>query len=352
MSKKYNCPVPIIDKKELSSLDKLTEQYNKLIKPSIANKMIKNVSNIVPKKAKQVGASIGNKITEQEIYKQALELVSSGFKIVEEQVAKFTISSEMIVKNISKKNNEIKVSSIDEICFLRSYNIAKVVSKDKDMSRIYSIIEGGATGLVGFWGLPFNLVFSMLLYFRTVQTIAMYYGYDVKECDEELVIASNVFINALSPAQNDVNNELCGMISKVMVMAEANIVKQTAKKTWTDMAARGGIPLLLAQMRALANKSAKKALEKAGKKGLEQSLFKNVFEQIGRKIPLKVVGKAVPVFSGLIGALIDVSQMNAVVKYADIFYQKRFILEKKERIKMLINDDFDKETKIIDVEFN
>ena len=39
------------------------------------------------------------------------------------------------------------------------------------------------------------------------------------------------------------------------------------------MIEKGGIPLLLAQMRALANKSAQKALQNAGQKGLENSVF-------------------------------------------------------------------------------
>lgn len=42
------------------------------------------------------------------------------------------------------------------------------------------MIEGGGTGAFGFWGLPFNLVLSTFLYFRAVQSIAMFYGYDVK----------------------------------------------------------------------------------------------------------------------------------------------------------------------------
>ena len=112
------------------------------------------------------------------------------------------------------------------------------------------------------------------------------------------------------------------------------------------MAARGGIPLLLVQMRALAYKSAKKALENVGAKGLENNLFKEAFEQIGRKLTLKTVGKAVPVFSALIGALIDTSQMKKVLEFADIFYQKRFILEKETRIHNLIGNE------IIDVRFS
>ena len=122
-------------------------------------------------------------------------------------------------------------------------------------------------------------------------------------------------------------------------MTQSTVVKQTAKKTWTDMATRGGVPLLLTQMRALANKAAQRALENAGAKGLEQSVFKETFEQIGRKLTLKTVQKAVPFVSAALSALIDTAQMDRVLKFADIFYQKRFILEKESRIAALINAD-------------
>jgi len=64
-------------------------------------------------------------------------------------------------------------------------------------------VEGGTTGAFGFWGLQFNIVLSIFLYFRAVQSIAMFFGYDIKNGSAELVIASEVFTNALSPAQND-----------------------------------------------------------------------------------------------------------------------------------------------------
>lgn len=102
------------------------------------------------------------------------------------------------------------------------------------------------------------------------------------------------------------------------------------------MAARGGAAMLVTQIRALANVAARKALENAGKKSLENSVFKNVLEQIGRNITQKSLGKAIPVFGGVVGALFDVSQMNRVLQYANIFYHKRFIIEKQERIARLV----------------
>lgn len=339
MASKQEFPYPIIDAKESRSLDQLTEKYKKMIAPGKVAKTVKKVGDLIPEEVKAAGATLGEKITEQELYQRAMELIALGFKTVEEQVAKYTISKDMVLVSINKAVKDADIDDIEEICLRRSYEIAALVNKNKDLSRLYAAVEGALTGAFGFNGLPFNLVFSLLLYFRAVQTIAMYYGYDVQNDSEELIIASNVYTNALSLGRTNGNDELSGLISKVMLLTEATVLKQTAKKTWADMAARGGIPLLLAQMRALANKAAKKALEKAGKKGLEESVFKGVFEQIGKRLTLRSVEKAVPVVSSVIGALIDFAQMDTVVAYADIFYQKRFILEKQERVRLLMNDN-------------
>lgn len=91
-------------------------------------------------------------------------------------------------------------------------------------------------------------------------------------------------------------------------------------------------------MRALANKAAQKALEKAGQKGLENTLFKEVFEQIGKKLTKDAIGKSIPYFSAAFSALVDTAQMNQVLEFADIFYQKRFIMEKENRIMLLFDD--------------
>lgn len=147
----------------------------------------------------------------------------------------------------------------------------------------------------------------------------MYYGYDVKNDNEELIIANSVFTNALSPSKSDANNELSAVIAKVMIMSKATIIRETSKKTWSDMATRGGIPLFLTQMRALANKAAAKALEKTGQKGIENTLFKETFELIGKKLTQKAIQRTIPLISAGIGALLDTAQMNRVLEYADIF---------------------------------
>lgn len=331
--------LPLVNSIEKETLDILTERYNKLTAQGKIAKLGAKAGQMIPEPVKELGKSIGANITEQELYVQMLRIIADGFKTLEEQAAKLSVSEKQILTAINQSSDEYSIKSLNEVCLVRAYDLASLVSKYKTQDIFISLLEGGGTGAFGFAGLPFNLVLSTFLYYRAVQSIAMYYGYDVKNDSAELVIASEVFANALSPKKADVNNEVSAMIMKVMMMSKAAVVKQTAKKGWTEMASRAGVPLLLAQMRALANKSAEKALQNAGVKGLENSLFRDVFEQIGRKLTLKTIGKAVPMLSAVTGALLDTVQMKKLLEFADIFYQKRFILEKESRIHNLLESD-------------
>ncbi len=82
MVKKYVCPKPIVNKKESASLDRLTEKYKKLLEPSKAAKAVNNAGKLVPAKVKKAGVALGNKITQQELYQKAMEIIASGFKVV------------------------------------------------------------------------------------------------------------------------------------------------------------------------------------------------------------------------------------------------------------------------------
>ncbi len=328
-------PSPIIDRKEETSLVALTERYNKLIEPGMLSKVGSKISSIIPEPVKRFGGNVKDSITEAELFSQCMKVVAEGFNVLEKQAAKMSISEEGIVKKINKTLEGYQIKKLEEVCFVRGYHISKSVSSYKMQDLGFALAEGGATGYFGFAGLPFNIVLSMFLYYRAVQSIAMFYGYDVKNDPAELVIASEVFMSSLSPSSHG-TNEMTSIIGKVMLLTELTAVKQTAKKTWTEMAKRGGVGLLLTQMRALANKSAQKALEKAGQKGLENSLFKEIFEQIGKKLTKKALGKAIPVAGAVISALFDVEQMNTILEYADVFYNKRYILEKEERINVLL----------------
>lgn len=336
--KKYSIPSPIVNKKEETALAELTDRYSKLVEPGLISKASTKIGEAIPESVKKVGSSVRKTISEAELFEQCMKIVAEGFSVLEKQAARASVNEVLIVKKINKVLKDSAISGLEEVCLVRSYQISKAVSSYKRKDLLLAFAEGGATGCFGFAGIPFNLVLSVFLYYRAVQSIAMFYGYDIKNDSAELIIASEVFVNALSPKSSGVG-EISTIIGKVMVMTEVTAIKQTVKKSWAEMASRGGIGLLLVQMRALANKTAQKALEKAGQKGLENSLFREVFEQIGKRITKKVLGKAVPVAGAVIGALFDTAQMNAILEYADVFYSKRYILEKETRIKRLLDGE-------------
>ena len=68
------CRILLLTKKEIHSLEKLTKKYMKMLEPSIITKASKKVGSLVPDKVKNAVGTLGNKITEQELYQQALEL--------------------------------------------------------------------------------------------------------------------------------------------------------------------------------------------------------------------------------------------------------------------------------------
>ena len=99
--KQYILPVPITDAKEEDSLDKLTKRYEKLVEPSQLSKLGGKVTNVLPEPVKKLGTGVGNCISEQQLYIQAMKIVADGFKTVEEYAIKFTISEESILKKIN-----------------------------------------------------------------------------------------------------------------------------------------------------------------------------------------------------------------------------------------------------------
>lgn len=330
-TKTYIIPELIIDAKEEKALTTLTETYNKMVAPSAVNKAMKKVGEKVPQVVKDTFAAAGGKISEAELFTKSMEVLGKSFQVLEQFAAKVTISESEILKQVNQISLNNQIAKLDEICLVRSYELSKIVDRYKYADIIAAVLEGAATGAPGFAGIPFNLVLSTFLYYRAVQSVAMFYGYDIKNDPAELTIASEVFMNGLNPKATT-GSELSGTIAKIMLLTETTTVRQVVKKGWVAMAEKNGVTLLLTQMRALANAAAKKALEKAGKQGLEKAAFSEVFEQIGKKLTQKSIGKAIPYVGAVIGAAIDTAQMVQIIQYAQVFYGKRFILEKESRI--------------------
>ena len=327
-------PVNILDEKEEKSVSELTKRYEKLMEPTAIGKATEKIKEKIPQKIKEILEEAGHSIENADLYNAVMKRVAEGFDILVKNAAKVTISEKDVVNQINNSFKENHIFTIDEVCFARGYDVQKIVSKFKTQNVFVALAEGGITGAAGLPGIPLNIASSLFIFYRAVQSIAMYYGYDVRNNAEELEIATSVFMQAMDPKSGS-SSEMGDMIAKIMAMSEAIVVRQTASKGWKAMAEHGGLTLLLAQIRAIAHKAAKTALEKAGQKGLEFGLFEGVIKVIGKKLTQDAIKKGVTPAAAIITALMDVSTMNKVLEYADIFYNKRFLAEKQARIEML-----------------
>ena len=324
-------PMYIVDQKEEDSLELLSKRYEKLLEPTLPSKASKKLLNLIPENVQNQLTKVADSITEQEFYTQVMKAIADGFDLMVKHTAKVSLSEDYILKQLNKTFDDNHIFSLNQVCYARGYDISKQVNRFKTQNVFTAFAEGGITGLGGLARIPTNLAASMFLYYRAIQSVALYYGYDVKNDPDELQIATDVFMQALSPATGS-TSEMGEMITKFMAMTEALVIKDTLKGGWKAMAERGGIFLLITQIRSLAHKSAEKALQEAGKKSLEKTMFTSFFEQLGKKMTQETVKKAVTPIAALITAFTDMNTMNNVIEFADIFYNKRFITEKQTRI--------------------
>lgn len=341
----YLAPSPVVDKKEIAELDTLTARFESLIKPNPVAMLAQKAGDAVIQGASKAIAVIGK----DDLYNESMGIISDAFSKVGDSASKVSVSEEYVVSEINKALEGVQISTVEEVCFLRSYDLASIACEQRKQHLAFALVEGAATGAPGLPGIPFNLVLSTFLFYRAVQSVALFYGYDVKNDPAELELAGEVFMEAMSVGQSlDIGDKPDGAVSaqitKLMMLGEVATVKQTINKGWAEMAKKGGACLVVAQIRAMGDAGVRKTLEKTGKKGLEAGIFKGIFEKIGKQLSKSVVSKAVPVVGGVLGAAFDTAQMNTILEYADLFYHKRFIVEKEMRINALLAgkniDDF------------
>ena len=74
---------------------------------------------------------MGDNLADQQVYKRALEVIASSFKMIEEQASRMTISPESVIHNLNENLKDGEISKIKEIPLLRSYEVAKVVDEQQ-----------------------------------------------------------------------------------------------------------------------------------------------------------------------------------------------------------------------------
>jgi hypothetical protein len=331
--------ISFLDCKEIDLLETLTKEYEKFIAPGPVIKQFTKtkdkVSGLLPEKVKEITNDSMIKASDWSVIKKVIESTGEGFGTVQENTARITLSKNKILQYLSNDTNQL--SEFEKICTLRSYYIEKnLLTKRKLLDLPSAFVGGGITGFFGLWGVPFNLAYTFFMYYRSVQAVALYYGYDIIDDPRELEFASNVTMTCLSPHLESNVHNLGSIIGRMMFATNVTTLKESLSKlTYKQMAERGGAELLYVQIRALANTQAKKALETVSKEGVEAGIFKNLLEQVGKRMGKETGKKAVPVLGAFIGALSDTHTMNKIIKGSNLIYHKRFLFEKDIRVNAL-----------------
>lgn len=329
---------PIHDERESRLLEKLTEDYKAFVAPGRVTQAIsaltKQLGAVAPERLRRLATDAIGIAVESDLIKTALTHAGHGFHEIIKHASRFAQSHQGVVDVL--RSNGLNVESFEHICGHRSYEIERVCTGLNYRDVLAAITEGAATGAPGLPGVPFNIALSFFLYFRAAQSTALYYGYDVIGDPRELELASEVTLASLAPNNEKGAETLGGLIGKMMVAANVSALRHSlSRRTYEEMARRGGAELLYVQIRAMANQAASRALRGAGKDGLENSIFRKMLERVGSGLPKEAGKKAVPLLGAVIGGLSDGYYMSRVLRGSNLIYHKRFLFEKEERVRLL-----------------
>ncbi len=138
--------------------------------------------------------------------------------------------------------------------------------------------------------------------------------------------------------------ETTSPVERVLLVGKGVAIKIGVKSSWKELAMRGGVAALMTEMRTVALRtaeeqalrSAEEQAARVGAREIEQLVVRDALQQAGKDAAQKLVQRSIPMVSGIIGGYFDTKKVARALEVADIFYQKRFILEKEKRVQDLL----------------
>ena len=131
-NKKCNLPSPLVDNKEQKLFEELAKRYEKLIEPSGIKRFGQTVSKTLPDRVKELAENAKDALLEKQLYKSTLEVIGTGFKAIQEQSVKYTISVSSTVKRVNQLTDENEIGKPEEFCLVRAYDLSLSVDKEKE----------------------------------------------------------------------------------------------------------------------------------------------------------------------------------------------------------------------------
>lgn len=166
-----------------------------------------------------------------------------------------------------------------------------------------AIAEGGITGTTGIFGMAVDIPSIITLALRTIQKIALCYGY---KCDTE---AEKIFVFQIMSAasSNSINEKTAAIVALRQI--EVAIIKNTWKKLAEQAANKQAIPVFV-------------------------MCIKNLAKQLGVNITKRKALQTIPIVGAGVGATMNAAYISDITEAAMRIYQKRWLKENSKIIEL------------------
>lgn len=183
---------------------------------------------------------------------------------------------------------ELRTLSIDQLIYIAEHQVAR--------HRVYSFLQGGATGAGGFLLLSADLPLMLTLNLKAVQLIATTYGYDVNK-PYEMMLALKVFHAAILPAR---------------------LQRYAWHGLLDEMNEAGDMPFFYAGEDKIVGMESVQAI-------LKQTIKTYIIYMLRRKLV-----QGIPLLGIAVGSTVNYRLTRTVTEFTHRFYQMRYLLEKQK----------------------
>lgn len=226
-----------------------------------------------------------------------------------QEVSKWSVNKEEVLR--STKEFDIDSETILELKKASIHDLDHISTKFVTENTRYATLSGIGTGMIGWPGLIADLPTLFLLSVRTIYQIALCYGYDISEDENEVKVFEMEYmmrVFKIATASNTVEKQKSLAELKDL---EANALYQEVGGDYTS-----------------------KQVSKNAANYLSQKLIREIVEQT---ISKKAAG-LVPGLGAIFNAGFNYVYLKDVGETAFMLYRERFLLDKKGRQKTIIVD--------------
>lgn len=220
------------------------------------------------------------------------------------------LASYKIATKLTDSNDIIRDAKVNQIEELKHKDLSlsdKLADDVRNWAVATAGVEGAATGATGVAGLAIDIPTLITLAFRTIQKIALCYGY-TNDKDEDFLKVISIVSAASSNTIKEKTTAVYILRGLTTSLTKGFWARIFSKETFFDIMAKS---------------------------------VKVLAKQMGINLTKRKVGQIAPVFGAFVGATMNSAYINDIAKVAKIAYQRQWLAENG---KIVIDEsDFSKE---------